>query len=132
MTDESTIASLYEEWARAVADRDRPALEELFDPAYAYTSPDGQRMTRAEILALEMRIPPPQLPFAEFAIQPVTDDVVIVRGGHALQGEFPEGTVRPELAAEIARGIQIAFTSVWCRRDGRWHVVSNDAHVVRS
>lgn len=132
MVDEATITPLYDEWARAVAERDNDALDELFDPSYSYTSPDGVRMTRAEIMALEMRIPPPELPFLNFSIQPVTDDVIIVRGGHALQGVFPEGSIRPGLAEEIARGIEIAFTSTWHFSGGRWRVVSNDAHVVRT
>ena len=129
MSDEATFEPLYERWARAVAERDRGALEELFDPGYTYTSPDGQRMSREEILAVEMDVPPPGLPFRDFSVQAL-GDVAIVRGGHSLQGEFPGGHVRPELAARIAAGIEIAFTSVWRRRPEGWRVVSNDAHVV--
>ncbi len=67
MSDEATFEPLYERWARAVAERDRGALEELFDPGYTYTSPDGQRMSREEILAVEMDVPPPGLPFRDSA-----------------------------------------------------------------
>ncbi len=116
-------------WARAVADRDRAALEELFAPDYRYTSPDGERMSREEILAVEMDVPPPGLPFTDFSVQRL-DDVAIVRGGHSLQGEFPGGHVRPELAERIAAGVQIAFTSVWRQGSDGWRVVSNDAHIV--
>ena len=131
MSDEAIFEALFERWAQAVADRDRAGLEALFDPEYRYTSPDGQRMSRAEILAVEMDVPPPGLPFTDFSVQPVGTDVAIVRGGHSLQGEFPGGHVRPELAERIAAGVQIAFSSVWRRQaDGTWRVVSNDAHIV--
>jgi ketosteroid isomerase-like protein len=129
MTDEAIFEPLYDKWAQAVADRDRGALEELFDPEYIYTSPDGQRMSREEILAVEMDVPPPGLPFRDFRVQRL-GDVAIVRGGHSLQGEFPGGHVRAELAERIAAGIEIAFTSVWRQRPDGWRVVSNDAHVV--
>jgi ketosteroid isomerase-like protein len=129
MTDEDIFLPLYEKWARAVAERDRSILEELFAPDYRYTSPDGQRMRRAEILAVEMDVPPPGLPFTDFSVQRL-DDVAIVRGGHSLQGEFPGGHVRPELAERIAAGVQIAFTSVWRKGSDGWRVVSNDAHIV--
>ena len=130
MTDEETFAQLYERWARAVAERDRGALEQLFDPSYTYTSPDGQRLSRQEIIDVEMDVPPPELPFRDFQIQRL-GEVAVVRGGHALKGEFPGGHVRPELAAQIARGVEIAFTSVWRHGADGWRVVSNDAHIVR-
>jgi ketosteroid isomerase-like protein len=129
MSDVEIFRPLFEKWAQAVADRDRGALEELFAPDYRYTSPDGQRMTREEILAVEMDVPPPGLPFTDFSVQRL-GDVAIVRGGHSLQGEFPGGHVRPELAERIAAGVRIAFTSVWRRADDGWRVVSNDAHIV--
>jgi ketosteroid isomerase-like protein len=129
MSGEAVFERLFERWARAVAERDRSALEALFDPGYRYTSPDGQRMSREEILAVEMDVPPPGLPFTDFSVQPL-GDVAIVRGGHSLQGEFPGGHVRPELAERIAAGVQIAFTSVWRRAGDTWRVVSNDAHIV--
>jgi ketosteroid isomerase-like protein len=130
MSDEATFEPLYERWAQAVADRDRAGLEALFDPDYSYTSPDGERMSREQILAVEMDVPPPGLPFTDFRVQRVGEGVAIVRGGHSLQGEFPGGHVRPELAERIAAGVRIAFTSVW-RQDGdTWRVVSNDAHIV--
>ena len=129
MNDEAIFEPLYEKWARAVAERDRAALEELFAPDYRYTSPDGERMSREQILAVEMDVPPPGLPFTDFSVQRL-DDVAIVRGGHSLQGEFPGGHVRPELAERIAAGVQIAFTSVWRHGTDGWRVVSNDAHIV--
>ena len=129
MTDEAIFEPLFEQWARAVAERDRAGLEALFAPDYRYTSPDGQRMTREEILAVEMDVPPPGLPFTDFSVQRL-GEVAIVRGGHSLQGEFPGGHVRPELAERIAAGVRIAFTSVWRHGDDGWRVVSNDAHIV--
>jgi ketosteroid isomerase-like protein len=129
MIDDDVFVPLYEKWARAVAERDRAGLEELFASDYRYTSPDGQRMSREEILAVEMDVPPPGLPFTDFSVQRV-GDVAIVRGGHSLQGEFPGGHVRPELAERIAAGVQIAFTSVWRHGSDGWRVVSNDAHIV--
>ena len=132
MTDEELFAPLYEQWARAVAERDRDALDRLFDPGYVYTSPDGQRMTRQEIIDVEMDVPPPELPFLDFRVQRL-GDVAIVRGGHLLKGEFETGgNIRPELVEEIARGVEIAFTSVWRQGHDGWRVVSNDAHVVRN
>jgi hypothetical protein len=131
MRSEVDFLPLYEKWAAAVAEADEVALGSLFDPSYSYTSPDGQRMSRAEIMELEMQIPPPQLPFHALDAQQVTADVAIVRGRHGLKGDFPEGVVHPKLAAAIASGIEIAFTSVWHHSASGWHVVSNDAHVVR-
>ena len=128
--DETAITALYEEWARAVADRDAGALDRLFDPTYSYTSPLGERLSRKQIIDLEMRLPPPDLPFLDFSVQAVTDDVLIARGTHALKGEFPEDVVGAELVEQIRAGLEIAFTSVWRRTDGRWRVVSNDAHIV--
>ena len=69
--------------------------------------------SREEILAVEMDVPPPGLPFTDFSVQRLGDGVAIVRGGHSLQGEFPGGHVRPELAERIAAGVRIAFTSIW-------------------
>jgi len=129
--DEEIFAPLYEQWARAVAERDRDALDRLFDPGYTYTSPDGQRMTRQEIIDIEMDVPPPELPFRNFEVQRL-GDTAIVRGGHLLKGEFETGgNIRPELVEEIARGVEIAFTSVWRHGPSGWRVVSNDAHIVR-
>jgi ketosteroid isomerase-like protein len=131
VTEEEIFAPLYEQWARAVAERDRDALDRLFDPVYTYTSPDGQRMTRQEIIDIEMDVPPPELPFRNFQVQRL-GDMAIVRGGHLLKGEFETGgNIRPELVAEIARGVEIAFTSVWRHGESGWRVVSNDAHIVR-
>jgi ketosteroid isomerase-like protein len=131
MSDTEDFADLYGEWAKAVATRDRDALERLFDPDYTYTSPDGQRLSRREIIDVEMDVPAPLLPFRDFDISRF-GDIAIVRGGHALKGEFPGGHVRPELAEEIRRGVEIAFTSVWRYGPQGWRVVSNDAHIVRT
>jgi Domain of unknown function (DUF4440) len=128
--EELAIESRYEDWRRAVADRDAGALDRIFDRSYSYTSPFGERLDRQQIIDLEMRLPPPDLPFLEFAVQPLTDDVVIARGKHALKGEFPEDVAGPELVARIRDGIEIAFTSVWHRTNGEWRVASNDAHIV--
>jgi ketosteroid isomerase-like protein len=128
--DERAITALYEEWARAVVERDAAALDRLFDPSYAYTSPLGERLDRQQIIELEMRLPPPDLPFLDFGVQPLTDDVLIVRGRHLLKGEFPEDVVGADLVERIRAGIEIAFTSVWRRTDGHWRVASNDAHIV--
>jgi hypothetical protein len=130
--DEATVSALYEEWARAVGERDAEALERLFDPQYAYTSPLGQRVSRAEMLELEMRLPAPQLPLLSLDIQPVTDDVMIARGNVSLKGAFPLDVVDETLVERIREGIEIAFTSVWRRRNGDWRLVSNDAHIVSS
>lgn len=132
MSDDAVFMELYERWGQAVADRDRMALDELFEPSYSYTSPDGERMNREQILDVEMDVPPPELPFLHLEVQRLSDDIAIVRGAHRLHGEFPGDHVRPELAAAIARGVEIAFTSVWRRGHGRWRVVSNDAHIVRT
>ena len=53
-----------------------------------------------------------------------------MRGRHSLKGELPAGLVTPEVAARVARGVDIAFTSVWRSDPSGWHVASNDAHVV--
>lgn len=120
---------LYLHWARAVAERDRATLEALFDKDYRYTSPEGKRLSRQEIIDIEMDVPPPELPFRDFEVQQF-DGFAIVRGGHSLKGDFPGGHVRPELVEQIARGVDIAFTSVWRHTPEGWRVVSNDAHIV--
>lgn len=86
-------------------------------------------MSRQEIIDIEMDVPPPELPFRYFQVQQF-DGFAIIRGGHALKGAFPGGHVRPELVEQIARGVEIAFTSVWRHTAEGWLVVSNDAHVV--
>jgi hypothetical protein len=121
---------LMRRWADAVARRDSATLDAVWDPDYRYTSPDGVRMTREQIMAVEMDVPPPG-PFQDVVVQRVDEDVAIVRGWHPLKGAFPGGHVRAELADEIERGVEIAFTSVWRKRNGTWRVVSNDAHVVK-
>lgn len=128
--DEATVALLYEEWARAIAERDAAAIDRLFDPSYSYTSPFGERLERQEMIELEMRLPPPQLPIRDLSVQPVGEDVTIVRGRVPLKGDFPRDIVSPDLVERIREGIEIAFTSVWRRVDGRWRVLSNDAHIV--
>ena len=40
------FVELYGRWARAVAERDRAALDALFASDYRYTSPEGDRLTR--------------------------------------------------------------------------------------
>lgn len=129
MATQAEFDELYRRWADAVAARDGAALDELFDPDYHYTSPEGRRFERAEILALELLVPPPVLPFHRFSLQQVSPEVVIVRGGHGLRGDLGDA-VSPELADRVAAGVDIAFTSVWRRTGDRWRVVSNDAHVV--
>jgi hypothetical protein len=123
--------ALMKQWAEAVASRDRAAFDALWDADYNYTSPDGIRLTRAEIMDLEMDVPVPG-PMHDLKVQEVVDGVVIVRGGHPLKGEFQSEHVRPDLAEQVSRGVEIAFTAVWRRQaDGTWKVVSNDAHIVR-
>ena len=129
MADDVLFPRLYDRWAQAVADRDRGALDELFHPEYTYTSPEGHRLSREEILEIEMVVPPPQLPFLDFTVQRF-GDTAVVRGRHGLKGELPEGLVGSELAARVARGIEIAFTSVWWEGPEGWRVMSNDAHAV--
>ena len=121
---------LMQRWADAVARRDADAIDAIWATDYRYTSPDGIRMTRSQIMAVEMDVPPPGK-FHDVNVQRVDDNVVIVRGGHPLKGEFPGGHVRPELAEQIGQGVEIAFTSVWRRDLSGWRVMSNDAHVVR-
>ena len=121
---------LMKEWADAVAGRDPAAFEALWAADYSYTSPDGIRLTRDQIMDLEMDVPVPG-PMHGIRVQRVVDDVVIVRGGHPLQGEFSSEHVRPELAEQVRNGVEIAFTAVWRREGGEWKVVSNDAHIVR-
>lgn len=123
-----TVTALYAEWARTVTDRDRDGLTRVLAPEYRFTTPDGQRLGRDETVDIEMKAPPPEA-MGGFVIQHVTDDVVIVRGHDIVRGKFPESAAGPELAARLLEGVQISFTSVWRRRDGRWSVVSNDAHV---
>jgi hypothetical protein len=129
--DADTFQALMERWADAVAGRDPAAFDAFWAADYSYTSPDGIRLTRSQILDLEMDVPVPG-PMHDIRVQKVTDDVVIVRGGHPLKGEFQSEHVRPDLAEQVSRGVEIAFTSVWRRqKDGAWKVVSNDAHIVR-
>jgi hypothetical protein len=128
----STFQALMKQWADAVAGRDPALFDALWAPDYSYTSPDGVRLTREQIMDLEMDVPVPG-PMHDIRVQKVVDGVVIVRGGHPLQGEFESEHVRPELAEQVSRGVEIAFTSVWRRQpDGAWKVVSNDAHIVRT
>ena len=130
--DASTFQALMKQWADAVAGREPALFDALWAADYSYTSPDGIRLTRAEIMDLEMDVPVPG-PMHDIRVQEVVDGVVIVRGGHPLQGEFKSEHVRPELAEQVSRGVEIAFTSVWRRQpDGAWKVVSNDAHIVRT
>jgi len=130
--DASTFQALMKQWAEAVAGRDPALFDALWAADYSYTSPDGIRLTRAQIMDLEMDVPVPG-PMHDIHVQKVVDGVVIVRGGHPLQGEFESEHVRPELAQQVSRGVEIAFTSVWRRQsDGAWKVVSNDAHIVRT
>jgi hypothetical protein len=130
--DASTFQALMKQWADAVAGRDPALFDALWATDYSYTSPDGIRLTRAQIMDLEMDVPVPG-PMHDIRVQEVVDGVVIVRGGHPLQGEFQSEHVRPELAEQVGRGVEIAFTSVWRRQeDGVWKAVSNDAHIVRS
>jgi hypothetical protein len=121
---------LYDRWARAVAERDRAALDALFAADYRYTSPEGQRLTREQILDVEMEVPPPGLPIRELTVQLISETVTVVRGRHSLKGELPAGLVSPEVAARITRGVDIAFTSVWRSGPRGWQVASNDAHIV--
>jgi hypothetical protein len=124
------FVELYGRWARAVAERDRAALDALFASDYRYTSPEGDRLTREEILEVEMKVPPPGLPIRDLTVQLINETVAVVRGRHSLKGELPAGLVTPEVAARVARGVDIAFTSVWRSDRSGWHVASNDAHVV--
>lgn len=127
-----TFQALMNQWAEAVARRDPALFDEIWSADYSYTSPDGIRLTRAEIMDLEMDVPVPG-PMHDIRVQKVVDGVVIVRGGHPLKGAFASEHVRPELAEQVSRGVEIAFTSVWRRQpDGAWKVVSNDAHIVRT
>jgi hypothetical protein len=130
--DASTFQALMEQWADAVAGRDPALFDAIWAADYSYTSPDGKRLTREQIMDLEMDVPVPG-PIHGLRVQKVVDGVVIVRGGHPLKGEFKSEHVRPELAEQVSRGVEIAFTSVWRRQeDGVWKVVSNDAHIVRT
>jgi len=130
--DAGTFQALMKQWADAVAGRDPALFDALWAADYSYTSPDGIRLSRAQIMDLEMDVPVPG-PMHDIRVQNVVDGVVIVRGGHPLQGELESEHVRPELAEQVSRGVEIAFTSVWRRQpDGAWKVVSNDAHIVRT
>jgi uncharacterized protein DUF4440 len=130
--DARTFEVLMKQWADAVASRDPAAFDAIWAADYSYTSPDGIRLTRAQIMDLEMDVPVPG-PMHGIRVQQVVDGVVIVRGGHPLKGEFQSEHVRPDLAEQVSRGVEIAFTSVWRRQqDGAWKVVSNDAHIVRT
>ena len=130
--DDDVFLKLMQRWADAVASRDPASFEALWAADYAYTSPDGVRLTRSQIMDLEMDVPVPG-PMHDIRVQRVVDDVVIVRGGHALKGEFQSEHVRPNLAEQVSQGVEIAFTSVWRKQeDGVWKVVSNDAHIART
>lgn len=130
--DADLFLNLMQRWTDAVASRDPAAFESIWAADYSYTSPDGVRLTRSQIMDLEMDVPVPG-PMHGIRVQPVVDGVVIVRGGHPLKGEFQSEHVRPDLAQQVSRGVEIAFTAVWRRQeDGVWKVVSNDAHIVRT
>ncbi len=119
---------VYEQMRAHVTGRDRNGLGEMLSPGYTFTSPDGQRMQRDEVLDLEMRIPPPT-DVGGFSVQQVTEEVVVVRGQDVVKGNFPAGSISDDLATSMRSGVRIVFTSVWRRHQDGWQMVSNDAHV---
>ena len=135
--DASTFQALMKQWADAVAARDRAAFDAIWAADYSYTSPDGIRLTRAQIMDLEMDVPVPG-PMHDIRVQEVVDGVVIVRGGHPLQGEFESEHVRPELAEQVSRGVGVrdrlvvATKPVQCAQHhpGEIDQVRNHKHVL--
>ena len=120
--------ALYERMRLGIVQRDPERMTEILDADYVFTAPDGKRRLRDAVIDLEMQLPAPE-EVGGIALQLVTDDVVIVRGHDLVKGGFPTGSVSEELAASLASGTRIVFTSVWRRRDGVWRMLSNDAHV---
>jgi hypothetical protein len=123
------MRALYEVWVRALRDRDRDGLARLFDESYFYTSPHGIRLSREDILDLEMDVPLPELPFLTFTVQDL-GELRITRGSHGLIGAVSAEVLGSDMAERVAAGVTIAFTTVWRRRGRSWVAVSNDAHLL--
>jgi uncharacterized protein (TIGR02246 family) len=116
------LTELQQQLARAWVAGDRAAIERIIAPEWTVTGPDGQISTRADILreVFETRT---------HRISSLTIDDVRVR----VFGDAAVVTGRTRGRGESGNtpyDVEIRFTDMFVRRDGRWQAVASHASVV--
>jgi ketosteroid isomerase-like protein len=116
------LTELQQQLARAWVAGDRAAIERIIAPEWTVTGPDGGISTRADVLrdVFETRT---------HRIRSLTVDDVRVR----VFGDAAVVTGRTHGRGESGNtpyDVEIRFTDMFVRRDGRWQAVASHASVV--
>jgi ketosteroid isomerase-like protein len=116
------LTELQQQLARAWVAGDRAAIERIIAPEWTVTGPDGGISTRADVLrdVFETRT---------HRIRSLTVDDVRIR----VFGDAAVVTGRTRGSGESGNtpyDVEIRFTDMFVRRDGRWQAVASHASVV--
>ena len=116
------LTDLQQELARAWVAGDRAAIERIIAPEWTVTGPDGQISTRADVLreVFETRTHRIiSLTLDEVRVR-VFGDAAVVTGRTRGRGE----------SGKTPYDVEIRFTDMFVRRDGRWQAVASHASMV--
>jgi hypothetical protein len=116
---ETVLAQLQQDLAKAWVERDRVRVEQIIAPEWQSTGPDGRLTDRTKVLAdvFETRV---------HTIRRVEIDDVRVR----VFGEAAVVTGRTHGVGDVAGtpyDVIIRFTDTFVRRNGRWQAVASHA-----
>jgi ketosteroid isomerase-like protein len=122
MQDESFLAQLQQELAKAWVGDDRAAIERIIARDWRSTGPDGSSNDRASVLAevFETRVHRIHRLEIDDIVVRVFGDAAVVTGRTHGVGDY----------AGTPYDVVIRFTDTFVRRDGEWSAVASHASVV--
>jgi ketosteroid isomerase-like protein len=116
------LTELQQQLARAWVAGDRAAIERIIAPEWTVTGPDGGISTRADVLrdVFETRTHRIGSLTVDDVRVRVFGDAAVVTGRTRGRGE----------SGHTPYDVEIRFTDMFVRRDGRWQAVASHASVV--
>jgi hypothetical protein len=118
------VAEAYGRWTSAITAHDAVELSAVHDDEFHYVGPDGQLMTRAEHMAVELLADVEEQSVLDLEVVELSPDVIVSTGRHFLFGDIEHSLT--EAYRELMRStrLSVRISTVWIRDAGRLRVWS--------
>jgi uncharacterized protein (TIGR02246 family) len=115
--DEQQLRDIQQRLARAWVQRDRASIESVLAPEWSVTQPDGQVLTRSEVLGTFFDSVKIDRSVVDDVSVMLVGDTAVVRGRTVASGTLNGSPVNA----------RIRFTDVFIKRDSKWRAVASHA-----
>lgn len=117
------FVGLYHEWYAAIANHDRGWFERTLGDEFRYLTFEGVILDKAELIELDMAVRGPTVELRELDVTPYGDAAVVCGRYWAKEEVDPEMEISDFLREQLRQGLELVWSAVWARRDGRWQCV---------